>query len=93
MSRRIRTVIQKWETALIAAVDLWTAESRAHISRIEAAEVDAFEVDLRRVTVTREDRNDVRTMAIEAAKCGLTAADVEPMARLWYQTKARARTE
>jgi hypothetical protein len=78
-----------WQT-IDATLDLLTAEMRTGIKQIEAAEVDAFEAQLRYVTTSAEERSNLRAAAIELGKCGLTADDVAPMAQAYCRAKWRA---
>jgi len=77
--KRIWASITSAIDAFTAALDLWATELRTGITLIEATQIDAFEKDLRYVSADREHRNDLRTLAVEAGKCGLTAAEIEPM--------------
>lgn len=73
----IRSFLDTWK----AIAELRTAEIRAGITLIEAAQADEFETQLRTVTTTAAERDDIRKAAIELAKCGGRAADVAPAMR------------
>lgn len=53
----------------------------AYVAGMESA---AFETTLRLVTVTDEERADLRALTIEAAKLGITSDLIYPMARAWH---------
>ncbi|MEO5920639.1 MAG: hypothetical protein ABIQ01_05790 [Pseudolysinimonas sp.] len=72
---------------LTARFELRTAELRAGVTLIEAAAVDRFETDLLAVTGPL-GRDDVRALAIEAAKMGLRTTDLVPMAQVYHRAQA-----
>lgn len=72
-----------------AAVELRTTEIRAGVSLIEAVAVDGFQTDLLTVTAPddEEGRAEIRAMALELAKLGIRASDLEEMVRSWRYTQ------
>lgn len=74
--------------ALSARCELAAAEARAGVSLVEAVAVNAYEVELRMVTTLMEDRDRIRLLGIEAAKLGLVADDLMPMASIYHLCQA-----
>ena len=79
-------MIRKWIEAFGAAIELGLAEFRTGVTLVEAAAVDKFNVDLRMVTTSEEERQGVRDAALTLAKVGITSPEqVEEMASAWVR--------
>jgi hypothetical protein len=68
---------------------LETAQRRSGVHLVEAIAADEFETQLRAITVSSEEREDLRLAALELAQLGVKRADLEPMARQWYTQPSR----
>lgn len=68
----------------IAAMDAAAAALPVGREVAEAVEAAGFEAELRTVCCTAEQRAEIRGLAMNAAKLGLRADDLEPMARAWF---------
>jgi len=71
--------------SMAAALNLQTAEMRTGITLIEAVAADQFQSDLMLVSNTPEGREQLRQVAIEAAKLGIARAEeLAPIVRNHY---------
>lgn len=88
MIRRLRTALAAALDMLIAVAEEHAAIRRASITRVEAAAAFDFEADLRVITSSEEERAELRSIAIEAAKLDIRLEDLAPMARTYQAMRA-----
>jgi len=81
---RIARWFREFGEALEAIVHLKAAEIQTGVPLIEAANVDTFNLELRMLTSTEEEREGIRRGAVMIAQLGWGPKEVEQAARLWH---------
>lgn len=84
-SRPVRDFFASALDACATSLELVAAEARHHISRIEAAAVDQFQIDMDRIAISAETRQKLRDSALGLGMLGVMGyEEVEPMVRMWH---------
>lgn len=60
-------------------------EARTGITAIEAAEIDAFNTQLKQFTSTEEERQNVRDMALQLLQIDIRSEELLPMIRIYQR--------
>lgn len=76
-------MIRAFFQAVTQMLELTTTEIRHGINLTEAVAADEFETQLRALTTTDEQRDDIRDSALMIAKAGMSAWDVSHLTRMW----------
>jgi hypothetical protein len=85
-------MIRAWKAFwddIAASLEAQAATIRTGVTLIEVVAASEFETELRMLTRTAAERDDLRQLAITAGKLGMVEADLEPMARYWHSSKLR----
>jgi hypothetical protein len=75
--------------AFVAALDLMAAELTAGRKLVEAFAIDEADAELEAITGRKDGALELRLMAIELGKLGITRDQIEDVAHIHYAVRSR----
>jgi hypothetical protein len=81
--------IRNTYAAFVAALDLVAAELTTGRKLVEAVAIDEADAELEAITGRKDGALELRLMALELSKLGITRDQIEDMARIHYAVRSR----